>query len=78
MYYYLPIFYAFPFLLILHITQPFYVISGKYKDHVTRIYPFNKREEGWCWPAEILSQRLCSRCLDQPLQHIFCYPEVFI
>ena len=51
--------------------HPFYVISGKYKDLVTSIYPFNKPEEGWCWPAEILQQRLCSRCLDQPLQYIF-------
>jgi len=33
---------------------PFYVISGKYKDFVLSIYPFNKPEEGWRWPAEIL------------------------
>ena len=51
-----PLFNAFPFLLILHITWPFYVISGEYnyKDLVTSIYPFNKPEEGWFWPAEIL------------------------
>ena len=39
----------------------------------TSIYPFNKPEEGWCWPAEILQQRLCSPCLDQPLQYIFYF-----
>ena len=26
----------------------------KHKDLVASIYPFNKPEEGWCWPAEIL------------------------
>ena len=53
------------------------MISGKYKDLVTSIYPFNKPEEGWCWPAEILQQRLCSRCLDQPLQYIFYFKSFF-
>ena len=28
--------------------------KGKYTDFVPSIYPFNKPEEGWCWPAEIL------------------------
>ena len=35
---------------MLHITQPFHVFSDKYKDLLTSIYPFNKPEEGWCWP----------------------------
>jgi len=34
---YIIIFYAFPFIL-LHVTQPFHVISGKYKDLVTSIH----------------------------------------
>jgi len=47
----------FHFLSMLHITPhhaAFNVICGKYKDLVTSIYPFNKPDEGWCWPDEIL------------------------
>ena len=37
-----------------HIKPIKMIISGEYKDLVRSIYPFNKPEEGWCWPAEIL------------------------
>ena len=52
MYYYLSSFLCiFVFINFTHHVA-FLCHSGKYKDFVPSIYPFNKPEEGWCWPAE--------------------------
>ena len=75
MYYYLSSFLCISVFINFTHHVAFLCHSGKYKDFVPSIYPFNKPEEGWCWPAEILQQRLCSRCLDQPLQQYIFYKE---